>query len=278
MKAPAPVRHHEPIPVGQDAWLIRQLHGEGTAPLAVYLNSLVIKAKEPVIVDTGTVAHRQQWLEDVFSLVEPADVRWIFLSHDDHDHVGNLEEVLEACPRATLVTTWFTGERLAGDIQLPLERCRWVNNGESFEAGDRTLVAVTPPLFDAPTTRGLFDSRTGVYWAADCFSAPVPQATDDVSELDADFWREGLAMGNRMISPWHEWLDESKWTAYVDMVAGLDITAIAGGHTPVISGPHVAQAFDMLREVSGMETLPLPGQADLEAMIAAASLAQVQAA
>jgi len=75
MKAPAPARHHEPIRVGPDAYVIRQLHGEDTAPMAVYLNSMVIKAREPVIVDTGTVANREQWMEDVFSLVEPRDVR-----------------------------------------------------------------------------------------------------------------------------------------------------------------------------------------------------------
>ena len=26
----------------------------------------------------------------MFSIVEPDDVRWVFLSHDDHDHTGNL--------------------------------------------------------------------------------------------------------------------------------------------------------------------------------------------
>lgn len=81
-----------------------------------------------------------------------------------------------------------------------------------------------------------------------------------------------------LLSRWHEWLDEAKWTAYVDMVAGLDITAIAGGHTPVISGPQVARAFDLLREVAGMDPLALPGQVDLEAMIAAASQVPAQAA
>ena len=28
-------------------------------------------------------------------IVDFADVRWIYLSHDDHDHVGNLAKVLE---------------------------------------------------------------------------------------------------------------------------------------------------------------------------------------
>ena len=49
---------------------------------------MVIRGREPVIVDTGAPVHRAQWLEKVFSVVEPEDVRWIFLSHDDGDHTG----------------------------------------------------------------------------------------------------------------------------------------------------------------------------------------------
>jgi hypothetical protein len=39
---------------------------------------MVIRGREPVIVDTGAPVHREQWLEKVFSVVEPEDVRWIF--------------------------------------------------------------------------------------------------------------------------------------------------------------------------------------------------------
>ncbi len=54
------------------------------------------------------------------------------------------------------MTNRFFMDRLATDMVLLLHRARWVNSGESFHVGDRTLVAMTPPLFDSPTTRGLF--------------------------------------------------------------------------------------------------------------------------
>ena len=142
---------------------------------------MVITGAEPVIVDTGNELSRAEWMEAAFSIVDPADVRWVFLSHDDHDHIGNLTAVLDACPQATLVTNWFTVERTWRAMELPLDRMRWVNPGESFDAGDRTLVAVRPPIFDSPTTRGLFDSRTGVYWAGTasprCCRATSPRPT-----------------------------------------------------------------------------------------------------
>src|SRR5438552_1226219 len=83
------------------------------------------------------------------------DVRWIFLSHDDRDHAGNLLPVLAACPNATLLTNWFSIGRMAEEWMTPLDRCRFLNDGERLDIGDRTLSAIRPPLFDNPTTRGV---------------------------------------------------------------------------------------------------------------------------
>src|ERR1041384_3680900 len=100
-----------PPKVAPGTYVIHEVQHALGEPLSVYLNSLVIQAAEPVIVDTGTARNRDAWLEDVFQLVEPDDVRWVFLSHDDADHTGNLTEVLEACPKAELVASWAITER-----------------------------------------------------------------------------------------------------------------------------------------------------------------------
>src|SRR5688572_28908977 len=91
-----------PTKIAADTYVIHSVQEALGQPLFVHLNSMVILGAEPVIVDTGTVANRRQWLEDVFALVEPDDVRWIFLSHDDVDHTGNLDEAMSACPNAKL--------------------------------------------------------------------------------------------------------------------------------------------------------------------------------
>jgi flavorubredoxin len=211
-----PAVHHPPLKVADDTWLIQQMQEAAIGPLYVYLHSLVIKGPEPIIVDTGTPANREQWMKDVFSIVDPGDVRWIFLSHDDVDHAGNLAPVMEACPNATLIVTWFLTERHGCDFHFPLDRMRWVNDGDSWRAGDRTLTAITPPLFDSPVTRGLYDDRTGVYWAVDTFATPLPGPMNDISELPAEQWKGGLELFNCMNSPWFCLMPTSSsatWTA-----------------------------------------------------------------
>ncbi len=240
-----------------------------------YLNSMIITGREPVIVDTGTPSYRSQWLDYAWDIVDPADVRWVFLTHDDPDHAGNLRQVLHACPNATLVTTWFSIGRLSvhepDGWMPPLPRCRWINDDESFSAGDRTLAAVRPPFFDNPTTRGLFDARTGVYWSADSFSANVAHAAEDAAELDRQDWHDGVLLVNRLNHPWHLWLDNAKFHAHVDHVESLGISVMDTCHGPAIRGAMVDEAFELIRRVPDLPRWAEPGQADLEAMLAAAT-------
>ena len=96
--------------------MIHDHHGEGHAPVSVALNTMVIRAAEPVVVDTGVVENRDQYLADVFSLVEPEDIRWVFISHDDVDHTGNLNALMELAPNATAIVNWFMVDRMGATL------------------------------------------------------------------------------------------------------------------------------------------------------------------
>jgi len=268
----APTTYVPPTEVAKDTWVIHSVQPALGQPLFVYLNSMVIRGAEPMIVDAGTIANRSQWLDDVFSLVEPEDVRWIFLSHDDVDHTGNLDEVLTACPNAKLVCNWAMVERHTNCFDFPLGRCRWVMDGESFDIGDRTLQALRPPVYDSPTTRGLYDPTTGVYWAVDTFATPLPDPQLGVADLDREFWDFGLALfALGAVSPWLSMVDPAKFGPYVDRVQSLDITTIAACHSPVIEGPFIEQAFARIRELPALDPPLMPDQCVLDQIIAASA-------
>ncbi|HEX2273559.1 MAG TPA: MBL fold metallo-hydrolase [Acidimicrobiales bacterium] len=258
---------HDPYPIAPDTWVIPE-----TLPAApgtvVPVNSMVVTGAQPVIVDTGNELSREDWMNAAFSLVDPTDVRWVFLSHDDHDHVGNLLPVLDACPNATLVTNWFTVERLQRAIPLPLHRCRWLNDGDTFDAGDRTFVVKVPPVWDSPTTRGLYDSKTGVYWAVDAFACLLPGHLTDTGDIPPELWRESFLFSNRVGAPWHALLDLNKFDRHVDQVAALGMTTVASAHATTLRGPELEEAFRLIRQVARMDAAPLPGQAELDAILA----------
>jgi flavorubredoxin len=255
-----------PHAIARDIWLIPNLAPAGDR-LYLPVNSMVIRGREPVIVDTGAPVHRAQWLEKAFSVVEPEDVRWIFLSHDDGDHTGGLLDVLERCPRATLITNFFSVERLALEKPaLPLQRMRWLEPGDRLDVGDRVLQLFRPPIFDGPTTRGLFDPSTSAMWIVDTFACLTPGALY-ADDMTAEQLAQMAAM-NSAVSPWHAWLDRSAYGRHVDAVEAFGARTVASAHGPVLRGEKLDDAFDRLRGLAGAPIIPLPGQELLDQLIA----------
>lgn len=269
----APTIRVPPTEIAANTYVIHQVQEALGQPLFVYLNSMVILGEEPVIVDTGTPANREQWLSDVFTLVEPNDVQWVFLSHDDVDHTGNLDQVMEACPNAKLVCNWAMVERHTNCFNFPLSRCRWIMHAEEFSVGDRTLHALRPPVFDSPTTRGLFDPTTGVYWSVDTFATPLPDPKMAIADLDPEFWQFGMTLFSfGAVSPWLAMVDHDKYGRFVDTVQSLDIKTVAGCHTPVLEGEYIDKAFAIVRDFPNTEAPPLPDQSVLDQVVAATSV------
>jgi flavorubredoxin len=273
---PAPVA--DPQRIAEDTYLIPNLVPAEPGTY-VFVNSLVVLAEEPVVIDTGAPLHRAQWLDAVSSVVDPADVRWVFLSHDDGDHLGNMTDILELAPNAKVVANFFSNERAAlePDRAMPVERQVWLEAGTSFDAGDRTLHLFRPPIFDGPTTRGLYDDRTGVMWAVDSFAALTTGAVYDVADLPSDLYGDTFALFNSMVSPWHQWLDPAVYGRHVDTVEAIGATTIASAHGPVLRGEFIADAFDRVRAMAGQPIVPPPGQETLDALVAHA-LASAEAA
>jgi flavorubredoxin len=264
-----------PIEIAPETFLIPNLAPGGPGAY-VPVNTMVIRGAEPVIVDTGAPVHREQWLDKVFSVVEPEDVRWIFLSHDDGDHTGGLVDALDRCPNATLIGNFFLVERLGLEIDLPLHRIRSVDHGESFDAGDRTLHLFRPPIFDGPTTRGLYDPTTAAMWIVDSFASMVTgqDALEDMRAVPADLYEETFAGFNSMISPWHQWLDPTAYRRHVDSVEALGVLTVASAHGAVHTGPAIHAAFDRVRALAGAAPVPDPGQPALDELVAATLLPQ----
>lgn len=251
-----------PLEIAADTYLVRANQAALGGSLSSGLNSLVIRAAEPVVVDTGMVTDRDIWFEDVFSLVDPDDVRWIFLTHDDDDHSGNLVEVLDRCPNATVVLSWASRGRTCAAFGIGYDRVRAVDDGQSLDVGDRTLQAVRPPVYDNAYTRGLFDPTTRVLYAADAFCAAMPsEPVDRVDEMPARMWADGMAFfHHNSLCPWVKMVDRRMYEAEVARFAGLGAEVIASSHSPVIPASSINRAFELLAGLPSAAAPPLSAE------------------
>lgn len=232
----------------------------------IVINSYLIQAREPVLVDTGMPVVRQEFLETLCSLVDPQDLRWIFLTHDDIDHTGSLMEVLALAPKARLITNFIGLARMDTAYHMPVARVQLINPGQSFSAGDRQLAVLRPPLFDSPATSALYDAKTGVLFSADSFGAFIPNLAEDVADIPESTFGEGFHLFNRGNHPWFTLVDQSKFDRVLENIRQLHPRIIASCHAPLARGRTEAH-LKAMAAIPAMEPLTVPDQPAFEAIL-----------
>ena len=199
------------------------------------INSFLIKGAEPMLVDTGLAALGPAFLEALKTDVDLEDLRWIWLSHTDANHIGNLAAILERAPHARVVTN-FLGMGKMGMLGHDLGRVHLLEPGQRLELADRCIVPVRPPYYDAPETLGFFDPKSRVLFAADSFGALLPEPASDVAEVAPVALCDGLVTWASIDAPWLADIDKAALGRTLAAVRAVDPDVILSGHLPVARG------------------------------------------
>jgi flavorubredoxin len=233
------------------------------------INAFVIHADEPVLVDTGSVVQSDDFMGVLRSVIDPTDLRWIWLTHTDFDHIGSLHRLLDENERLRVITS-FLGVGIMGlGAPLPTDRVYLVNPGQSVAVGDRTLTAVRPPAFDNPITTGLRDDRSGIFFSSDCFGALLDMVPERAEDLADEELRRGQVFWATVDSSWLHTVDRTLFASELDRIRSLEPTMVLSSHLPAADGSSLERLLGALAEVPDAPAFVGPDQAALEQMLAA---------
>jgi flavorubredoxin len=177
-----------------------------------------------------------EFMKALESVIDPHDLKWVWLTHDDADHTGSIQKVLEAAPGARLAANSLAVLRMSTAWPVPMHRVYWLNSGDSISVGDRDLTALRPPLFDNPTTIAVYDNKSEALFSADCFGAIVPspaQNADDVAEGDL---AQGMIAWASLDSPWAHMVDPDVLSQALDRIRQMAPKIILSAHLPPAQG------------------------------------------
>jgi hypothetical protein len=234
------------------------------------VNAFVLHAAEPMVIDTGVGLPDRHFVDVLSGAIDPADVRWIWLTHPDRDHTGGLFDLLEAAPNARLITTFAGAGIMSTERPLPMPRLYFLNPGESLDVGDRTVTAFRPPLFDNAATVGLFDNGSGTCFSSDCFGAPLGSAeaalADDVGAADAAELAQQQRLWTSVDSPWVHTADPARFAETLEPIRRFDPNVILSTHLPPAIG-RTSEFLANAAQAPGLEPFVGPDQQALEAML-----------
>ncbi|MBP2702651.1 MBL fold metallo-hydrolase [Microbispora sp. RL4-1S] len=200
--------------------------GAGLLPVNAYL----IRGPQPILVDTGMAIDRGYFEQALWSLVDPTELRWIVLTHDDRDHAGNLKEVLMAAPQAKLITNGLAVGRLGEEWDVPPNRVVQVNPGRTLDLGGRIISLLRPPAYDSPSTLAPYDHATQALFSADSFGTVLPELADHAKDIPEADYLAGMALFTRANAPWTSLTDPVKFDAVLDEVVRLGARRILSSH------------------------------------------------
>lgn len=224
-------------------------------------NAFLIRGPQPVLVDAGLPAVADQFIKSLAELIDLQELCWIYITHMDTDHVGALERLLALAPRACLVTTFLGFGKWSMAHALPPERVYLLNAGDELNVGDRGLRAFRPPVYDAPETTGVLDTRTGAMFTSDCFGALLQQPAETALEVSEAELRDGMLTWSSVDAPWLHTTNPNTFGSSLAQLQDLAPSVLLSSHLPPTA--HLSPLLANLQAARAAPPFVGPGQAQL---------------
>jgi flavorubredoxin len=213
------------------------------------VNAFVVLGDEPLLVDTGLRVESDRFMHALRSLIPPRELKYVLVTHDDADHAGSIERVMNGAPNAHLLVHALGALRLKFTFDIPLERVHAIVAGDQIPVGKRTFRVFRPPLFDNPTTLGLYDFQGRLMFSADTFGGILPRWSEQATEYSTEELAHAMLVWSTFDDPWVMHYERSAYAALLEEARGLNADLVLSSHLPPARG-----VFERL--VTALEALP----------------------
>ncbi len=210
--------------VGVNDHQIDLFEGQFDVPEGMAYNSYVILDEKIAVFDTVDQSFKEQWLDNIKSVLGDRRVDYLIIQHMEPDHSANIAEFIKVYPDATVVATdkaiammpQFFGEAFA-PATMP------VKEGDTLSLGRHSLTFVTAPMVHWPEVMLTYDSYSKTLFSADAFGK------FGALDIEADWACEARRYYFGIVGKFGPQVQ-----ALLKKAAALDIQTICPLHGPVL--------------------------------------------
>jgi len=224
--------------VGVKDWNRRLFDALIPLPQGTTYNAYLVKGKDKTaLIDTVNPGFERELRGRIDQVLGPAGqsagisgLDYVVMNHAEPDHAGSIPYVMQAAPKAILVTSEKGAKMAQTYYKVPEARIRKVKEGDRIELGGKTLEFIDAPWLHWPETMFTYIVEEKVLFSCDFFGAHTAFGfyEDDVPELMAFAKR----YFGEIMMPFR-----NMGAKAVQKVKGKEIKVIAPSHGPIHKNP-----------------------------------------
>lgn len=190
-------------------------------------NSYFINAEKKTIVETSKEKFWEPYYEKIKKVVDPKEIEYIIVDHTEPDHSGNLRNLLNVAPNATVVGSG-NAIRYLKDLIGNSFPSLIVKDGHTLDLGNKTLRFIGAPNLHWPDSIYTYLEEDKLLFTCDSFGSHFCHEDvfdDKVGNFDEAF----KYYFDVILRPFSKFMLKA-----IEKIQDLDIDVICTGHGPVL--------------------------------------------
>ena len=156
--------------VGVNDHIVDLFEGQYEVPLGMAYNSYAIIDEKIAIMDTVDKNFKDEWLENIATVLGGRKPDYLVVQHMEPDHSANIASFMDAYPDAQIVSSDKAFMMMKNFFGTAFEgRQIFVKEGSTLELGEHTLAFVAAPMVHWPEVIMTYDTKDKALFSADGF-------------------------------------------------------------------------------------------------------------
>jgi flavorubredoxin len=190
-------------------------------------NSYFIDAEKKTIIDTAKEVFKDEYLEKIKSVTNPAEIEYIVFNHTEPDHSGSLKHLLQIAPNATVVGSGQAINYLNEIANVPFKSLK-VKDGDVIDLGNKKLHVIGAPNLHWPDSIYTYLEEDKLLFTCDSFGAHY--CSEKIFDDEVGDYSEAFKYYfDVILKPFSKFMLKA-----IEKIRPLQIETICTGHGPIL--------------------------------------------
>jgi NADH oxidase (H2O-forming) len=206
-------------------------------------NSYLIKDEKTAIIDTVKDKFADTYIEHITELIDPSEIDYIIMQHNEPDHSGALLKLLEVAPQAKVVCAKPAVKYVQNILNKEVDIIP-VANKEELSLGNKTLQFFSAPYCHWPDTMMTYLNQEKMLFSCDLMGVHFCDSRMYNDQINRDFGEDFKYYFDHIMRPFKKNVQNA-----IKKIDALDISMICTSHGPILR-TEAAKYIDSYREWS----------------------------